>query len=97
MTSEKIIKFCKVLSITDLDILIEELQHIKKKKYDYTYKEVLVYPPNKITEQIKKETGFYCYYVPCENNYSGRGTHVIVIPKEKYSKELQKELELKYY
>ena len=40
MTPEKIIKFCKVLSITDLDILIEELQYIRNEKYNYTYKEV---------------------------------------------------------
>ena len=97
MTPEKIIKFCKVLSITDLDILIEELQYIRNEKYNYTYKEVLIYPPNKIVEQIKEETGFYCYHVPCENNYSGRGTHVIVIPKEKYSKKLEKELQIKYH
>jgi hypothetical protein len=92
----EILKQCEELSLADIDELRYELLILYRDKYEALYKTVDIYPGERIEEKIKKETGFHCYHRPCENNSMGRGTHVIVIPIEKYSDDLENQLKSKY-
>lgn len=96
MNKEEIIKYCNKFSISELDYIRDELEYIRNEKFDSTYKTVKVFPGSKLVEKIIEETGFYCYHRPCEGYSMGRGTHVIVIPIEKYSEELEQQLIKKY-
>jgi hypothetical protein len=93
--SSRILKECSKFSINELTSLIHELENIHSKIYWDTYTEVYVYPKSNIAKQITKETGFKCRYYytdyPTEKNL-----HIISIPLEKYSKQLEKELIEKY-
>ena len=88
---ELISKF-EELSIEELDDLIEVAQDKREEKFDDAYEIVEVFPGSRIEEKIKKETGFHCYHKPCESYSSGRGTHVIVIPKKDYCENLKQAL-----
>ena len=91
------IKYCKeVLTIYEIDNLIEQFIRIRKDKFNSQYKTVCIYPGNRIENKITKETGFECYHKPCEGYSMGRGTHVIVIPIEKYNEKLKDYLISKY-
>lgn len=96
MNKEEIIQYCTNFSISELDYIRDELRYLRNEKFDNTYKVVEVFPGTRLVEKIKKETGFHCYHKPSEGYSMGRGTHVIVIPIEKYSEELEKELIEKY-
>jgi len=89
----KLIQLFSLLSIGNLDLLIDELKRIRNRKFNETYKTVKVYPGRRLETTIQNETGFYCYFVPHEY---GRGTHIIVIPIKKWSEKLQNELLEKY-
>ena len=91
-----ILKQCEELSLVDIDALRYELLILYRGKFEALYKNVEVYPGERIEEKIKKETGFHCYRKPCEGYSMGRGTHVIVIPIEKYSDDLKNQLKSKY-
>ena len=92
----EIIKQCSDLSLTEIEALRYELLILYRDKFESMYKTVETYPGEIIEEKIKKETGFRCYHKPCEGYSMGRGTHVIVIPIEKYSDDLKTELKSKY-
>ena len=92
----EIIKQCSDLSLTEIEALRYKLLILYRDKFESMYKTVEIYPGERIEEKIKKETGFHCYYKPCEGYSMGRGTHVIVIPIEKYSDDLKTELKSKY-
>ena len=96
MNIEEIYSNCLDLSISELDNLKDKLQWLRNEKFNNTYKVVEIYPGERIEEKIKKETGFHCYHKSCEGYSMGRGTHVIVIPIEKYSNDLKNELISKY-
>lgn len=91
-----ILEQCKELSLSEIEELRYDLLLMYRDKFNSLYKTVEIYPGERIEEKIKKETGFDCYHKPCEGYSMGRGTHVIVIPIEKYSYDLKKELILKY-
>ena len=92
----EIIKQCSDLSLTEIEALRYELLILYRDKFESMYKTVEIYTGERIEEKIKKETGFPCYHKPCEGYSMGRGTHVIVIPIEKYSDDLKTELKSKY-
>ena len=92
----EIIKQCSDLSLAEIEALRYELLILYRDKFESMYKTVEIYPGKRIEEKIKKETGFHCYHKPCEGYSMGRGTHVIVIPIEKYSDDLKTELKSKY-
>lgn len=83
------------LSLDELENFIMELISLRNKKYNELFKTIKIYPGRRIEGKIKEETGYYCYHVPATGS-AGRGTHIIVIPREKYTEELEKELIEKY-
>ena len=92
----EIIKQCSDLSLTEIEALRYELLILYIDKFESMYKTVKIYPGEIIVEKIKKETGFHCYHEKVDSYSMGRGTHVIVIPIEKYSDDLKNELISKY-
>ena len=92
----QILEQCKGLSLSEIEELRYDLLIMYRDKFDSLYKTVEIYPGERIEEKIKKETGFNCYHKSCEGNPLGRGTHVIVIPIEKYSNDLKNKLISKY-
>ena len=96
MSIEEIYNNCLELTISELDNLKDKLKDLRNEKFNNIYKIVEIYPGERIESKIIEETGFYCYYSPCEGYSMGRGTHYIVIPIEKYSDSLKKELIEKY-
>ena len=93
---KQILELCEELSLSEIEELRYDLLLMYQDKFNSLYKTVEVYPGERIEEKIKKETGFHCYRKPCEGYSMGRGTHVIVIPIEKYSDDLKNELISKY-
>lgn len=97
MTKEELLKEIKNLPLLDVKYLRDWCKEIYRDKYNETYETIRIHPGERIEELISKETGFYCYHEPCQSIYSaGRGTHIIVIPKEKFTEELKEELVKKY-
>lgn len=97
MNKKEIIEAIKELSLEDVSSVLGICKDIYEDKYKKTYTEVYIYPGERIEDKIHEETGFYCYHKPVEQEYSAaRGTHVIVIPKEQYTKELEQNLVKKY-
>lgn len=92
MSVEEMYNNCLELTISELDTLRDKLKDLRNEKFNNTYKVVEIYPGERIESKVTEETGFYCYYRPCEGYSMGRGTHYIVIPIEKYSDSLKKEL-----
>lgn len=93
--AKEILQQCDALSLCDIDELYNELRKLWWKKYNAKYKRICIYPGADITEKIKIETGFNCHHESC--GYSmGRGTHVIEIPIEQYTEELEKKLKDDY-
>ena len=82
--------------MTEIEALRDELLILYRDKFNSLYKTVEVYPRERIEDNIKKETGFHCYYKQCEGYSMGSGTHVIVIPLEKYSDDLKNQLKSEY-
>ena len=95
MTNQEIFKLCEDKSIRELENLIYALNDLRREKYNKAYVEILIYPGNMIVDKIIKETGYDCYHLPSENT-AGRGTHVIVIPREVYTEELKERLVKEY-
>lgn len=93
---EYVINKCKKLSVDEISYIIEQLQYLQRDKFESLYKTINIYPGEIIVDKIKKETGFECYHESCKGYSMGRGTHVIVIPIEKYTDDLKKELIEKY-
>ncbi len=91
-----ILKQCQDLSLSEIKELREDLLEIYKEKFKTLYTTVRIHPGERIEEKIKSETGFYCYHEPSNSYSTGRGTHVIVIPKDVYSDELKNDLTSKY-
>jgi hypothetical protein len=84
------------LSIIELDGLIDKLRAIRNQKFNEQFVEIEIHPGHYQVENIMRETGFHSYHKPCVRETMGRGTTYIVIPKDKYSEELEKELIEKY-
>jgi hypothetical protein len=93
---KELISQIETLSLEEISTLIESAKDIYTQKYNSQYKKVYIYPGEYIVDKIIKETGFHCYHVKPRDYSLGRGTHVIVIPIEKYSEELKEELIKKY-
>ena len=93
---KQILELCEELSLSEIEELRYDLLIMYQDKFNSLYKTVEIYPGERIDEKIKKETGFHCYHKSCEGYSMGRGTHVIVIPIEKYSDDLKNELISKY-
>lgn len=91
-----ILEQCKDLSLQEIYRLREELSFMYRDKFEASYRTIHVYPGERLVEKIKEETGFHCYHKPSEGYSSGRGTHVIVVPIEKYTDQLVQELTEKY-
>lgn len=85
----------ETLSISELDKVVEEAKNWRWEKFHAKYKVVEVHDYNgNISRKIKDETNFSTQYSQeIENTI---GTNHIIIPIEKYSKELEEELILKY-
>lgn len=87
---------CKDLSLKDLDILVD----ILRSKYSsdlhtkYLVVEVFNYDGN-ISSTIQKETGLECFHKP-SFNYGGIGTNIVLVPKDKNTTRLEKEIIEKY-
>ena len=96
MAINNILELCKELSHNELYDLILSLKELHKKKYKDVFVEIRIHPGEYIVTTIIKETGFYCYHEKAIDNPMGRGTHIIAVPKEKYTNELKKELINKY-
>lgn len=86
--------------LSELTVEIEKVKlHLQNLRIEYDnhfnelYKTIKVYPGKNIVPKIKIETGFHCYHEPSQY---GRGTHVIVIPYNKFSEELKKQLHETY-
>jgi hypothetical protein len=92
----EILKKCSDLSLSEIQNLRDDLAELYREKFNITYKTVRIYPGKRIEEKIKEETGFYCYHEKADSYSMGRGTHVIVIPIEKYSDDLKNDLVSKY-
>lgn len=84
------------LSLPEMEWLIDDLMEARNKKFDEMYIEVNIHPGEVITEKIKAETGFDCYHKEPKIYTSGRGTHVIVIPRDQFSPTLKNMLISKY-
>jgi len=96
IAKEEIVEVLKQLSLSDMNYVLDHLKSIAHDKFYATYRVVNVYSGQvNISDRIFKETGFQCYHEPSDLS-AGRGTNVICIPHEKYSKELEKELLNKY-
>jgi len=93
---KEIFEMCKGLSLSDIMSLREELRDLYREKFDSMYKTVRIHPGERIEEKIKAETGFHCYHEPAPGYSMGRGTHVIVIPIDKWSEDLKNSLIAKY-
>jgi len=90
-------ELCSDLSLNEISDFRAYLYDLYQAKYNFLYKEVVIHPGERIEEKITKETGFKCFHkVPMQEYFAGRGRHVIVIPKEQYTEELEKELKNKY-
>ena len=96
MNIEEIYSNCLDLSISELDNLKDKLQWLRNEKFNNTYKVVEIYPGERIESKVTEATGFYYYHKHSKGYSMGRGTHYIVIPIEKYSDSLNKELIEKY-
>jgi len=97
MTNQEVIEAYSSKSLGEIQSLRSELYDLYCKIYNSRYKEIRIHPGEIITDKISKETGFRCYHqVPRQEYSAGRGTHVIVIPKEQYTEELAQELRNKY-
>lgn len=96
MDNLEILEICQNKTLAELADLIGLLKDFRHKKWDNTYKEIRIHPGERIEDKIFKETGFKCFHESSYNYSCGRGTHVICIPKEKYSNELEQELRAKY-
>ena len=85
-----------IRNLSDYGSILPLIQSLQVKSFNY--KKIVNSPATgeRIDEKIKNETGFHCYHKPCEGYSMGRGTHVIVIPIEKYSDDLKTELKSKY-
>ncbi len=94
--TQEILSQCKNLSLEDIDYLIGQLRDLYSERFNSVFKVVKVYPESNIVERIKTETGFHCYHKPYKECDGCRGTHIIVIPIEKYSVELERELISRY-
>ena len=95
MENLEILEECQNKTLSELTELISLLKNLRNKKWDNAYKEIKIHPGERIEDKIFKETGFKCFHEPAHNSL-GRGTHVICIPKERYSNELEQELRTKY-
>lgn len=82
------------LSIDELDSLIYNLKELREKKFNDNYKVVEIYNySGNIAEKIKSETNYQCYHKHSSQTYTcGIGTNYIIIPKENYSKNIEREL-----
>lgn len=84
----------KNLTLDELNNLIGHLKDLYSSKFyeTYTVVEICNYKGN-ISHKIQEETGFEC-------NHSGKTGYVgynrILIPKEKFTEKLKRELEDKY-
>lgn len=96
MENLDILEKCQDKTLHELAELIELLEGFRYKKYNETYKEIRIHPGERIENKIFQETGFKCFYEPSCNHPVGRGTHIICIPKEKWTKALERELKDKY-
>lgn len=95
MNTQEIVTICENKSLKEINNLIGLLKDLYHKKYYDTYVIIRIYPGFNKTIEIQKETGFNCYIIPSDTD-AGRGTHIIEIPKEKWTRELQNELVIKY-
>lgn len=97
MNREEILLEFSKLSLEEQDRVIEEMWTITRTLYWETYTHVEIFNKSgNISSTIKEETGFDCYWRSNKAGTGYIGTNVIVIPKEKYSEELEKELLIKY-
>ncbi len=85
----------KDYSLNELSELVYQLKDIQSNKYRDTYKNINVYNGSgNITDKIHRDTNLQCYHV--SSNIGGVGTNVIMIPLDRYTEELEKELIDKY-
>ena len=95
MENLEILQICQNKTLSELADLIGLLKDFRVQKWNDAYKEIRIHPGERIENKIFRETGFICFHEPAHNP-SGRGTHVICIPKEQWTKEIEKELRNKY-
>jgi len=96
MKEENILKLYKKKSLKEINSLCTDLKHIYWEKYHSMYKEIHLYPGSNMTKEISDATGFECIHRPCEGYSAGRGTHVVIVPTDKYTEELRKSIVDKY-